>query len=258
MKSLRGRAEKPIGDATKPESHRTGPGRLKRTLLAAATAAAMAFGTPLLGGDAMAQPAERPAVIQPEGPAEARPATAQKLFTVKGDATTIKDGGQTRNVYVLAKNIKPLLEIQGPARITLKVYPVVDKSRFADGVQESAISVECASGPSGEIQATSHYAGKTRISAITHPDVDSTKQVIGTPIQFTADVGKGAQQFRLISPHGFLEIVSVDPVAPPRMVARPRALPRFVAPRERPKSSPIIVKPKAPEHETVPVFDAAF
>ncbi|MFH0737799.1 MAG: hypothetical protein V1827_04425 [Candidatus Micrarchaeota archaeon] len=257
MKSLRGRAEISTKEDAQPKSHGTGPGWMKRTFLACAAAATMALGTPLLGRDALSQPRDPPVVDQPERPAEARPATARKLFTVKGEPTTIKDGSQVRDVYISAMNLKPMLEVQGPARITLKVYPVVERSRFADGALESSLSIQCASGPAGETQITSHYAGKTGPSQIIHPDVKSD-MVIGTPIQFTADVGKGAQQFRLISPHGFLEVVSVEPAAPPRPAARPRALPRFIAPRERPKPMPAPVKPKAPAHEGSPLFDAAF
>ncbi|MEW6748193.1 MAG: hypothetical protein AB1295_00590 [Candidatus Micrarchaeota archaeon] len=244
MKSLHRKAEPSRSEPARPETPRNSFPSLKQGILTCALAASMAFGMPL---------AERTARADPPA---ARPATAKKLYTVKGISTTISDGAKSHDVYILAKNLKPLIEVEGPARLTLEVFPVLNKERFDNGVKSLQRGIVCSSGPAGGAQTTSHYFGGTGMSSIKHADVDSTKFVIGTPIRFTADVtGKGAQQFRLISPHGFLQIVSVMPLELPKPVPRPKPR-RIMIDSEGPKADAPKPKPepKAAHHSPLPVF----
>ncbi len=243
MRSLRREAEKPMKKSARPGLFRRSVRKLKHGFVACAAAAAMTFCMPLLDSNARAQPPNKPPTKKIEKKEKARPpgtpaaekpekvavpkpastATAKQLYTVKGDRTTLTNGNKTETVYFLTKTTKPIIKLNGPAKITLRLYPAVLRARFANGMREYARKIECSSGPAGGTQVTSHYVGKTRMSNIKHPDVANTL-VIGTPMQFTAEVGKGKQEFRVLSPHGFLGIVSITPIikAAKRTKPRPR------------------------------------
>lgn len=245
MRSLRREAEKPMKNPAKSGLLRRGFRKLKHGFVTCAVAATMAFGMPLLERNAEAQPPRplptkkpekeekvqppvQPPTKKPEKEEKARPAritTAKQIYKVpKGHETTIRDGNKTHNVYFLTETSKPVIKINGPAKLVLRLYPAVKRTRFSDKVREYVRKIECSSGPAGGTQAKSHFIGKTHMSNITHPDVASTL-VIGTPMQFTTEVGKGRQEFRVLSPHGFLEIVSVKPIVQKVILVRPR--PRF-------------------------------
>lgn len=228
MKSLRRKAEPSMREVSRPGLLRRGFRRLKHGLVAAAVATTMAFGMPML---------DRPARADP-------PANATKLYTVKGTTATLTEGTKSISAYVLAQNVKSMLEVQGPAKLTLRVYPVLRKTLFATSASDHQLTIKCSSGPAGGTQTVNHYSGSTKMSSVRHADVPAT-HVIGTPVQFTAEVGKGAQRFSLLSPMGFFEVVSVK-----RLATRVKRI--DLAPRPRLRFRPNPPKKQKPKPKEEP------
>jgi hypothetical protein len=241
------------------DRHMAGTGMVKRAIATCAIAASMAFGSPLLDSTARAQappetsrPAESPRPAERAGAPGARkptdsakPAEAEKTepakYTVGGKQITIKDGEESREVYILARQtgLVPTVEVNGPATLEVRFYPAVLKDRFTEENPEYARTIQYSVGPAGSQLKITKHEGKTRLSGFTHPTEIQDPLVIGTPIAFTLKVGPGRQQFSVVSPNGLLEIVSathIKVIAPPRPIAPP--VPRVVAP------PPLVEKPK--------------
>lgn len=217
-------------DAVRPGLLRRGFRKMKLGLATCALATTMAFGMPLM--DARAQPG-------PPSPATARPGTppaakrpvatkppavtvAKKLYSVDykdkslkvNMTTTLNYGGKERTVYMMASGKKkPTIYLKGPAKLTIRVYPAVNKTDF-NKAPEYNRTIECEFGPVGGAKKSDTYTAKTRDSKIKHSAIADTL-TIGTPLQFTVEVGPGRQELTVLKPNGFLEVVGVKLIAKP-------------------------------------------
>jgi len=215
---------------------------------------------------------EKAAMAQPQS---AQSNSPKAEHTMRGNQLTITAGEKSVKVYTKyfiegSDQIgDPTLEIKGPAKFTVRFYPVVKREKFSEGKETYERDLLYSFGEasaydgSGDEKQTQTTKLETRISPYTAGEdyVDTKKFVIGTPIEITKEVGEGTHRFSVLSPNGFFELVSVEAV----VVEKPRAVDEVpVKHEEKPKapepsSKPPQLKPETPELEydkPVVLFDA--
>jgi len=213
-----------------------------------------------------------------ERAAKAQPQSAQQdgpkaNYNVQGNELTITAGDKSVKAYTkffiegTQKISDAILEVEGPATFTVRFYPVVKRDKFSDGTPTYERDLEYSLGTGrneaaeGSERPTQTVKLQTRISPYTAEEdyVDTKNFVIGTPVEITREVGEGMHRFSVLSPNGFLELVSVEPI----VVEKP-PVEAPVKPEEKPKapepsSKPVQSKPETPKAETdrpVVLFEA--
>ncbi len=181
---------------------------------------------------------ERTALAQPQSAQQDSP---KAEHIVRGNELTITAGEKSIKVYTKyfvgeSDQISdPVLEVEGPAKFTVRFYPVVKRDQFSEGKETYERDLLYSFGEAGESEGVEQTTNmETRISPYTASGdyVDTLNFVIGTPIEITKEVGEGKHRFSVLSPNGFFELVSVEavvvekpPVEPParRVIKTPTA-----------------------------------
>jgi len=200
-------------------------------------------------------------MLERHAKAESQPATQQKHadYMVSGTGLRISDGKDSPWVYAISRqsSLAPSIKLAGPAKLSVRYYPAVSLKRFEGGDSEIPWPVNYSlAKEDGKPEELTHE-GKTGASNFRSAEIDQTALAIGTPISITVTIPAGRHTFSLLSPNGFMEVVSVRQVekkapqtqpakkaapvvkAPPKAVQKPaapierNALPRFAFEAER-------------------------
>jgi hypothetical protein len=149
---------------------------------------------------------------------------------VIGTTGELTDGTNTPTVYVLSRQARqlPVVEVDGPARLTIRFYPTLNRSRF-DESPEISRPISYTIAEVGGETIPHDYPGVFRISNFTSPNIAGSDLVIGTPVEITITLLSGSYRVGVTAPNGFLEVVHVErehvPTPPPRPVQPPVAAP---------------------------------
>jgi len=213
---------------TQSDVSRRESGPVSRFAARCAIIGALAFASPLLGGTAFAQqPTPAPETAQPVAaapsstqPVAAAPSSARPEHRVRGETTTLTDGSTSISAYLVLRGspTPSSIEVEGPAKVSVRFYPVVSRERFATPQVDVQRTISYSLGPSGGAAVSSTYDGNTRMSAFTNRDVDQATLAIGTPIDMVLNVAAGRQVLSFPDMNGFFQVVSVEAPAPPRPI----------------------------------------
>ncbi len=213
---------------------RSRPPLLRNGLLACALSGLALFAAPLVESTAGAQPASKEAASQPA-----------TLHRVRGKKGQITDGTNSPEVYIVSReaNVLPVVEVEGPSTLTVRVYPAVSRDWFGQENKEVPRPVIYKLGPSDGDAKEQVFPGNTRRSPFISTDIDAQSSLaIGTPIEMSIQIPSGMHKFSVVSPNGFLEVVRVErieerkPQPPPQ---KPRTKPAAPAVTEVPWRPPV-------------------
>ncbi|MCI0503863.1 hypothetical protein L0Y65_04075 [Candidatus Micrarchaeota archaeon] len=251
------------------DSARREAGIISKTLARCAIIGAFAFASPLLSGTAHAQqpgqgpvptaPAPAvPASAVPAAPVSAPSATARPEHRVRGETTALTDGSTTRNAYIVIRDspAPSSIEVEGPARLTVRFYTVIDRSRFATPTDEVPRSITYSVGPTGGAATSASYEGSARMSGFTNQDVGGTL-AIGTGIDMVINVAAGRQVVTFPGMNGFFEVISVEPPPAPRPI-QPAQPARPIQPPAQPAAPAAAYEYGEVDNSLRPVFSLEF
>ncbi len=207
---------------------------------------------------------EKAAMAQPQS-AQTDPPKAE--HTVRGNELTITAGEKSIKVYTkyfIGESDQigdPVLEVEGPARFTVRFYPVVKRDQFSEGKETYERDLLYSFGEAGESEGVEQTTKmETRISPYTASGdyVDTLNFVIGTPVEITKEVGEGKHRFSVLSPNGFFELVSVEAVVVEKPPAEPPARRVIETPKapEPVNAAPVKETPAKEYDKPVVLFDA--
>ena len=151
--------------------------------------------------------------------------TAQRTVqpTVRGQEAQLTDGSSTRQVRVVFRqgNLAPEVEVEGPARVNLRFYPVTSADWFNEQTTTHPRNIEYSVGAAGAEGTSQSFAGSTSASSFTSNSGQLVVQAplgIGTPIDFTVSVQAGRQVISVRAPNGFLEVLGAEAVQEERRI----------------------------------------
>lgn len=211
---------------------------------------------PMLEGTARAEvPLTQPAAPQPG------------TGSMAGQRAILQEGGAERNgCMVVRGRSAPIVTVEGPARFTVRIYPIMLGSLFPTGSEQQSRSVEYTFGQAGSAQASrvqvqAGLSGRSALRAECVDDssaryqcVDPATSVIGTPIEVALTAPQGTSQLSVLGPNGIAELVRVERiVTPPQEVVPPAPVPR---PQPAPRPAPAVEAPQEePARRPIVTFD---
>lgn len=176
----------------------------------------------LAGGNAFAQtPNPESPQVQPVAAAPAvAPSAARPEYRVRGETTSLTDGSTSRSTYIVIRGspTPSVIEVEGPARLTVRFYPVVDRTRFATPQDEVERTISYSLGPAGGTAEPLTHTGTTGMTDFTNPDVDQNALVIGRGMDMAINVAAGRHALSFPDMNGFFEVINVEPPPAPRPI----------------------------------------
>jgi hypothetical protein len=188
-----------------------------------------------------------------EARAEGVTETDKNGHRILGTKVELTDGKTSPEVHILVRqqNLLPVVEVEGPANLTVRFYPALNKNRFEGGNEVSMPIQYTIAEVGGEAPITNSYPGVFTESEFKSPNLSGSGLVVGTPAEFTVKVRKGTFRFSVTQPNGFLEVVNVEhveekPQPPaPEPPAEPKQMPKIPVATE----PPVEQKPEKPAEE---------
>ncbi|HSB47596.1 MAG TPA: hypothetical protein VLD37_06290 [Candidatus Bilamarchaeum sp.] len=125
----------------------------------------------------------------------------------------VTDGSNAHNgcLVIRQSSLSAQITVEGPARVNLRFYPVVDPTWFNEQTTTYARNIEYTVGASGAQATPQTFNGSTSMSQATSSSVQAP-MAVGTPIDFTVSVPSGSQVITVSRPNGIIEVVSAEAV----------------------------------------------